>query len=309
MKQTEELPGRWLELRLYAARAGLGPALGWLGGAFASGGPLAFWPHTGHLLLGLFVCSALWGRLWTISAWMPNLRPPAPRPQRAKPAPKLPYTVPGSLSAQWSQWLGRLWRDLQTMGGEQRRWLVETALLAALLLLLAALWGLPALLAGLAGLALLALNGLLRERPAARFLLRALGGLAWPWWLGHAAWKPLSLESLLLSLLWGLAYAAWADLHDEITTAQQAGAVSGLNHPLLRRCLLQADLAQGAVLTFFLLAGRPLVGAALAFALLAQGLLQAGLLRGRQWTALARRTWPFAAAGLILGGMVLGGWL
>ena len=315
MRTGDDLPGRWIEARLLPAPtgAGLGPALGWLAGVLAAGGPLWPWPYLGRLLLGLFLTGAVWGRLWILfgeeaaSADNPSHGSPSPGerhpaepaepPEQGEPTSlpfRLPYTIPGSLSAEWAAALARAWARLREAVERRRPWLLEALGLTALLLLVGSLWGRLSLLTAAAGLALLLLRRLLRGRPAAVSLLRACGGLAWPWWLGHTAWGPLAPGSLLLSLLWGVAYAGWA----ETARVRAAG-----------RPLLWTDLAQGATLAFFLLAGRPVVGGVLAFTLLGQVLLQAGLRRAGREEAIASRTWLLAAAGMLLSAVALGGWL
>ena len=51
------------------------------------------------------------------------------------------------------------------------------------------------------------------------------------------------------------------------------------------------------------------VGGIVAFALLGQVLVQAGLDRVGRGREIAGWTWPFAAAGVILTGLSLGGWV
>jgi hypothetical protein len=163
---------------------------------------------------------------------------------------------------------------------------------SALLMLVAGLWGRRPFIIAVIGLALLCLRWFARGRPAAASTLRILGGLALPWWLGHGTWAPLTGESLLLSLLWGLAYTSWAALEETRTWTP----------------LLWVDLAQAGVAVFFLLFGQPVVGSVIAFALLGQVLLQIGLWRKGRWDRVSRQTWPFAAVGLLLSGLALGGW-
>ncbi|MGC9024698.1 MAG: hypothetical protein ACP5NB_07715 [Chloroflexia bacterium] len=298
MSTEEGLPGRWVEMRLFPAwrGAGLGPALGWLAGALSSGGPFWRWPYPAWLLLGLFLCTALWGRLWARMGEKPDPFVAGPRPaQEGRPHFLLPYTVPGSLSASWEEALRRvlslLRRRLASPGGD----LLEVFGLVLLLLLAAGLFGERALLMAVAGLALLGLRRLVRGRPAATALLLPLAGMSWPWWLGQVLWAWLDGVSLLLSLLWGLAYAGWARSQDP--------SAAGRPH------LLETDLPQAAVLSFFFLSARPIPGAMLTLLLLGQVLLQARLLRSGRREELAPRTWPLAAAGVLLTGLTLGGWL
>jgi len=294
----EGLPGRWLEIHLFPALrgAGLGPALGWLAGALSSGEPLWRWPGPAWLLLGLFLCTAVWGRLWARSGEPPDPLTAGPRPaQEGHPRYLLPYTVPGSLSATWENALRRLWAGLRhRLTAPGSAW-VEVGGLALLLLTLAALWGTRPWVAAVAGLALLALRRLGRGRPAAAALLLPLAGMAWPWWLGRVLRGALDPSSLLLSLLWGISYAGWAGCRDP----SAAG----------RPRLLAADLPQFAALSFFFLSGHLLSGAVLTLLLLGQVLIQAFLLRAGRPNEIAGRTWPLAAAGVLLSGLALGGWL
>lgn len=293
----ENLPGRWVDLQLTPAMggAGLGPALGWLGGALASGQALWVWPAPAWCLLGLFLVTAVWGRLWARAGGALRVQPAGPSPaQPSEGGSALPYTVPGSLSARGSAALRRAWAVLRAVLTTPGSGWAEMAGLGALLLLGAGLRGLDALLVALAGLALLGLRRLTRGRPAVQILLAVLGGMAWPWWLGHTAWAALGGESLLISMLWGTAYVGWARLG-------QAGAAG--------RPLLATDAAQGAMVLFFLLGGRPVVGAFLALALLGQILVQAALWRAGRRQEAPARTWPLAAAGTILSGLACGGWI
>ncbi len=294
----EGLPGRWIEVHLFLAfrGAGLGPALGWLAGALSSGQPLWRWPSPAWLLLGLFLCTAVWGRLWARWGEGPDPLTAGPRPaQEGRPRFLLPYTVPGSLSASWEEALRRFWTHVRhqlTVPGSS---LVEAGGLFLLLLALAGLWGWhPLVVAGI-GLALLGLRRRVRGRPAATALLLPLAGMAWPWWLGQTTWATLDGPSLLLSLLWGLAYAGWSRWSDP----SAAG----------RPPLLETDLPQCAVLSFLFLSARPLSGAVLTLLLFGQVLLQARLLRDGRRDEIAGRTWLPAAAGVLLSGLALGGWI
>ncbi len=298
MGTDESLPGRWMEMQLFPAPrgAGLGPALGWLAGGLSSGQSLWTWPSPAWLFLGLFLCTAVWGRLWARAGGAPDPFAAGPRPaQEGRPRYLLPYTVPGSLSASWEEVLRRFWADLRhrlTLPGSS---LVETGGLILLLLALTGLWGWrPLAVAGI-GLALLGLRRLTRGRPAATALLLPLAGMAWPWWLGQATWAALDVPSLLLSLLWGLVYAGWSRWPDP----------SAASRPLS----LETNLPQCAVLSFFFLSSRPLSGAILTLLLLGQVLLQARLLRIGRREEIAGRTWLPAAAGVLLSGLALGGWI
>jgi hypothetical protein len=312
MPSRESLPGRWADLRFTPAEEtiGLGPAMGVLAGALASGGPVWNWPHLGYLLLSAVVIGSAWGRLWTLAYEVVAPVRPAHAmgtPQELPPA--LPFTEPGSLSARLRQALGRLWQRVQylfRMRGD--RW-IELWSLLALLLIVAGLWGPASFLAGGIGVALLTLRYLVRGRPPALALLRILAGITWPWWLGHAAWSRLTGASLLVSLLWGVAYAGWAEL-----VAERAGNDS-FGRPVLQpvapsaRALVWGDVAQGGVVLFLLLAGHTIAGGIVALLLLGQVLLQSALARAGRWGEIARRTWLLAGAGIVLSGLVLGGWL
>jgi len=312
MNTRESLPGRWVDLRftLSDETVGLGPAVGWLAGALASGGPVWTWPHLGYLLLSLLLVGSAWGRLWVLAYEVAApVRPAGALGEADGPSPALPYTEPGSLSAWFSRalaWLGNRVRHLYRIRGD--RW-IELWCLLAVLLVVSSLWGRQAFLAAWIGVALLALRYLSRGRPLALALLRVVAGVTWPWWAGHVAWAPLTGPSLLVSMLWGVAYAGWAEL-----VAEQAGN-DNFGRPIFRpvppngRALVCGDLAQAAVALYMLLSGEPVVGGGLALLLLGQVLLQAGLVRAGRWDEVARRTWPLAAAGIVLSGLVLGGWL
>src|SRR4030042_4620806 len=98
MTTRESLPGGRLDLRLAPAgeTTGLGPALGWLAGALASGGPVWAWPQLGYLLLGMLLIGSTWGRLWALAYEVGALgRPARTRDQPEDTLPVLPYTEPG----------------------------------------------------------------------------------------------------------------------------------------------------------------------------------------------------------------------
>ncbi len=298
MRMNDGLPGRWIEMQLFPALrgAGLGPALGWLAGALASGQPLWTWPSPAWLFLGLFLCTAAWGRLWARSGQAADPFTAGPRPaQEGHPRFLLPYTVPGSLSASWEEALRRLWANVRCRLMAPESGMVETGGLVLLLLVVAGLWGWrPLVVAGI-GLALLLLRRLVRGRPAATPLLLPLAGMAWPWWLGQSTWAVLDAPSLLLSLLWGLSYAGWA----RWTDPSAAG----------RPPFLETNLPQCAILAFLFFSAHPISGAILTLLLLGQVLLQIRLLRAGRREEIAGRTWLPAAAGVILSGLVLGGWI
>lgn len=312
MSARESLPGRWFDLRSVPAEEtiGLGPAVGVLAGALASGGPVWSWPHAGYLLLSLLVIGSAWGRLWTLAYEVAApVRPAGTMGEAVELPPALPFTAPGSPSARLRQALGRLGRRAQhlfRMRGD--RW-IELGGLLALLLIVSALGGQDALLAGGVGVALLALRYLARGRPLALAALRVLAGVTWPWWIGHVAWRPLTAESLLLSMAWGIAYAGWAEL-----VAERSGS-DNFGRPILRsvapnaRALVWGDMAQGAVALGMLLAGHLLAGSAIVLLLLGQVLLQSTLARAGRWSEIPRWTWLPAATGIVLSGLVLGAWL
>lgn len=312
MPSRESLPGRWSDLRFTPAdeTIGLGPAVGVLAGALASGGAVWSWPHLGYLLLSLLVIGPVWGRLWALAYKV--AAPVQPAHTMGTPVelpPALPFTEPGSLSARLRRAFGRLWlraQHLFRMRGD--RW-VELWSLLALLLVVSGLWGRASFLAGGVGVALLALRFLARGRPLALALLRVVAGVTWPWWMGHVAWSPLTGPSLLLSVLWGVAYAGWAELVAERVASDNFGRLVTRPVSPSVRALVWGDLAQGSVMLYLLLAGHTIAGGILALLLLGQVLLQAALARAGRWGEIARRTWLLAAAGIVLSGLVLGGWL
>jgi hypothetical protein len=308
----ESLPGRWADLRFTPAEEtiGLGPAVGVLAGALASGEAVWSPPHLGYLLLSLLVIGSVWGRLWALAYEVAApVRPAHTMGSPEELPPALPFTEPGSLSARLRRATGWLWLRLQhlfRMRGD--RW-IELWSLLALLLIVASLPGLESFLAGGIGVALLALRYLARGRPRALALLRVLAGVTWPWWIGHVAWSPLAGNSLLVSVLWGVAYAGWAELVAERTGSDNFGQPVFRPVSPSRRALIWGDLAQGGVVLYLLLAGHTIAGGIVALLLLGEVLLQTTLARAGRWGEIARRTWPLAAAGIVLSGLVLGGWL
>lgn len=312
MSTRESLPGRWVDLRLMPVgeTVGLGPALGLLAGALASGAPVWAWPALGYLLLNVLLIGPTWGRLWSLAGEVAAPLPPAGAGTISRETPlALPYTVAGSLSAKLSSALTRFWFYLRrTFGVRGVSWL-EAGILLAILVVVAGLGGGRSFLAVWVGVALLILRFLVRGRPLALGLLRVVAGLAWPWWLGHVAWASLGGPSLLVSTLWGVAYTGWADLASVRAGSGDLGrAAAGPARPNVP-ALVCVDLAQGAVMLFLLLFGAPVAAGVLALLLLGQVLLQAGLVRAGRWGEVARRTWPLAAAGMLLTGLVIGGWV
>lgn len=312
MPSRESLPGRWSDLRFTPAAGmmGLGPAVGVLAGALASGGPLGSWPDLGYLLLSLVVIGSAWGRLWTLAYEVAApLRPASAMGEPQTLPSTLPFTEPGSLSARLRCALAGLGQRAQYLLRRRGdRW-IELGRLLALLLIVSGLGGPAAFLAGWIGVALLALRCLARGRPLALAALRVLAGVAWPWWIGHVAWNQLTGASLLVSMSWGAAYVGWAELVAECSGSDNLGRP--IWQPVLpnARALIWGDLAQGAVVLFLLLTDHTVVGGIAALLLLGQVLLQAALTRAGRWDEIARRTWLLAAASMVLSGLVLGGWL
>lgn len=280
------------EIRLALTPAGAAAALAWLAGAAASGGSFPRGREIVGLALGGLLIGTVWFRL--VQHGLAPSAASSRAPQRRLPAisiPCLPYTQPDSLSASCTRTLRNAFLQLQAT--LRRGTAPERGFLLAVWLLACALLGHRPLVACAAGLALLGLLRLARPHRGARPFLAGIALVAWPWWLGHSWRAPLSLPSLGLGLLWGIAAGAWLALLNRDTPQK---AVLGFLLPQ----------AAGVLLILF---SRPFWGAFLAFALLGQSLPLARPSPNASPAPSSRIVSLWAAVSLLSSGLALGGWL
>jgi hypothetical protein len=190
----------------------LGPAWGALCGLVASG---AFRFEATHLLIAAFVFGLAdwaWPAAWTTGVRTDWLAPAA-RWRDVEPrssALRLPYLQGNSPADRGLRWGARLAAWVRfvfaPMVGPSALSLF-VAVVAAVVLSLAVGW--RAWLLTLAALALVGIGALRAWRTAADSdRLRSIVYGTWPWWLGHAAFAPLTIESAALGVLFGFTFQA-----------------------------------------------------------------------------------------------------
>jgi len=190
----------------------LGPAWAVLCGIVASA---AFTLDAQNLLMAalvFIVADWAWPALWTTSVRTDWRAPLAHWP--ALPAPThslwLPYLQPDSPGDRMLAWLARLrvwWRSIFSPLAGMSLASIVAALSIGLVLSTAIGWRALALTS-----AVVALTGMGSLRGLRTGLdpdgLRALVYGVLPWWLGHAAFAPLTAESAVLGVLFGAAYGS-----------------------------------------------------------------------------------------------------
>ncbi len=211
--------------------AWLGPAWAALCGLIASA---TFSFDAPDLLVAAFVfilADWAWPALWTTCVRTDWLAPIGHWPNTPAPARSIqvPYLQPGSPGDRWLTWAARAgawWRSFfAPMAGAS-----ATSALAALAigLALSAAIGWRALALTLAVVALTGVGALRALRTGLDSdWLRSIVYGALPWWLGHAAFAPLTAESAGISVLFGLAYRALMNT----TQADRAPSPAGLIAP------------------------------------------------------------------------------
>lgn len=273
-----------------------GTLVAWLAGVAASG-IAPGWADLGRLLLGILLISTIWSRLLEC-ARSPTAPPKNPKryPRGTSPSNRLwqlPYTQPGSLSAACSRTLRTIFQRVRIALSHPDSRTPEAAWLVLTLLAACALLGHLPVVALAAGLALLGLLRLAPHHTGLRAVVQGLCLLSWPWWLGHTSYAPLDPLSLLSSLLWGLAASGAMGLQGSETLPQAAA----------RFLIPQACLA--VLLAPF----GPIAGTLLAFLVFGQWLRVVYLPLGGSLPRMDRPLSPWAAIGLLLSGMAIGGWL
>ncbi len=243
------------------------------------------------LMLVLLLAELGWGSLWdmaTHSRWMQLLGEGWP-PQRAVPAPRLPYTRPGSPAGRLSDGLGRLaawWRETgwPTFGGALIGSLAAAVLVVVLSLLLSdAMRLLNAALIALVGLGLWQ-----RQRGREPLLGGALVSVGLGWLAGHVAFAPMGGPSLLVALLFSL--SLWGAMR------LKQGR---------RGALWLLDGGQMGVVAVLAASEQPLAAFAVGMLLLGQAALQPGLAAGVDRGQVLGRTWPWFMAAMLVAALAL----
>jgi hypothetical protein len=291
----QPMSGHWVGLRGRLAR----PFWGWLGGWAVLCGALASnrlqWDGAAllNLVLVLLLVELAWGSFWDLAVSTARLRPLAdgwPPRQPASPA-TLPYTQPHAPAGRLARWLGRLigwWRDaFWPAAGPALLGLLAAAILALVLALflpdrLRPLYGALVALAGL---------GLIQSRRDRQPLaVEALVRVGLGWLAGHAAFAGVGAASWVLALSFAL--AAWGNLR------VAAGLPRGL-------WLLNAGQAIGVVALLIL--KQPLAASLAGLVLFGQVAMQPSLRYGGTpaHITVARRTWPWLMAAMLLAGWAL----
>ena len=243
------------------------------------------------LMLVLLLIELGWGSLWdlaTRSRWMQVLAEGWP-PQQAVPAPRLPYTRPGTPAGRLSDGLGRLvawWRETgwPASGGALIGAAAAALLVAALSLLLSdTLRLLNAALIALVGLGLWQ-----RQRGGEPLLGGALVSVGLSWLAGHVAFAPMGGPSLLVALLFSL--SLWGAMR---LKQDRRGA------------LWLLDGGQIGVVVILAASREPLAAFAVGLLLLGQVALQPGLAAGADRGQVLRRTWSWFMAAMLVAALAL----
>lgn len=198
-------------------------------GAFSFGGP--------HALLAAFVfilADWAWPAIWTTGV-RTDWRAPAAHWRDAAPldpgdAIRLPYFQPGSPGSRLLDglsWARSWWRAaLAPIAGVSVTSGIA-ALIVGLVLSAAIGWRALALTAGVLALTGLGVLRALRAGIDSDGLRSTVYGTL-AWWLGHAAFAPLTIESAGFAVLFGLTYWAWMDSGDRAPSPIGLAAPQGI---------------------------------------------------------------------------------
>ncbi len=253
-----------LEVRSARSRTWLGPAWAVLCGAVASGGLELDWHTIVALLLAVLLADSLLGSIWPVVDSDLRVAGGAPtgNPGSKTPAPPLPYTLPGSASARFFEFLGKRtawWRS--TVWPQKGNLVLGLAFNSLLALLVSALLGGGALLLTAIALALAGYRLVLRRsREGVSLALGScfLAGL--PWLLGYATFRDLgsvgselgvTVEALAMAAIYALAYHSYQVLSTEGLSS--GAALLNLAHVTAAAMLVvvkQPILAGGVALLF-----------------------------------------------------------
>ena len=243
------------------------------------------------LALALLLAELAWGGLWDLAASVDWFRPLAEGWPPAQPASwrGLPYTQPGSPGGRLVRWLNRLvgwWRtSFWPAAGPA---LLGVGVAAALAVVLNRL--LPGRLRPLnaAWLALVGLALAQRCRGKDPLAGQALAQVGLGWLAGHLAFAEMTLVSLFLAL--GVTAAALGTFK---LAADQRRGLALLNSGQIAVAALLAALQQ------------PLAAGALGLLLFGQIVLQPALRLGADPVAVARRSWPWLLAAMLVAALAL----
>jgi hypothetical protein len=258
--QPVEAIGPSLHLGAFNATRGtrLGPAWAALCGVIAS---TTFAFNGASLLLVAFIlilADWVWPALWTMLVRTDWRAPIArwPETPTAPHAVRLPYLRSGSPGDRWLAWAARVrlwWRSSLMPMTDVSVPSSIAALSIALVLSIAAGWRALALTLAMLALTLIGMLRALRFRYDSDGLRAMVYGTL-PWWLGHAAFASLTLESAGLGLLFGWAYrglmaqSAWPGLLMPQIAA--ATILFGGAQPEAALIVLIAVVAQAALRSF-----------------------------------------------------------
>jgi len=236
----------------------LGPGWSALCGVIASG---AFAFDASNLLLVAFVLILVdwtWPALWTMVVRTDWLAPIARWPETPIIAHSmhLPYLRSGSPGDRLLSWLARVrlwWRSfLMPMTDVSVPSSVATFLIA-IVISVAIGWRALALTFAMLALTLLGVLRALRLRYDSNGLRAMVYGTL-PWWLGHVAFAPLTLESASIGLMFGLAYRGLMADHNWpgliMPQVAVAAILFGGYQPEAAFVILIAVVAQGALRSF-----------------------------------------------------------
>ncbi|NIN69751.1 MAG: hypothetical protein GTO63_34720 [Anaerolineae bacterium] len=242
----------------------MGPAWAVLCGAVASGALELDWHTVVTLPLAVLLADSLLGSVWSVVNSDLRVAEGAPtgNPGRKTPVPSLPYTLPGSASARFFEFLSKRmawWRS--TVWPQKGNLVLGLAFNSLLALLVSALLGgVPVLLTAIA-LALAGCRLVLRSsREGVRLALGScfLAGL--PWLLGYTSFGDLgslgsepgvTVEALAMAAIYALAYHSYQVLSAEGLSG--GAALLNLAHVTAAAMLVvvkQPILAGGVALLF-----------------------------------------------------------
>jgi hypothetical protein len=243
------------------------------------------------LALTLLLAELAWGGLWDLAAGIDWFRPLAEGWPPVQPASwrGLPYTQPGSPGGRLVRWLNRLvgwWRtSFWPAAGPALLGVGVAAALAVVLNLLlpGRLRPLNAALVALAGLALAQ-----RCRGKDPLAGQALVQVGLGWLAGHLAFAEMTPVSLFLAL--GFAAAVLGAFKVEAGQRRGLGLLNG---------------GQIAIAALLAALQQPLAAGGLGLLLFGQIVLQPALRLGADPAPVARRTWPWLLATMLIAALAL----
>ncbi len=285
------------QVRSAGSRTWFGPAWAVICGAVASGALELDWRAALTLLLAVVLADLLLGSVWSLFApdvWSTDSKPSG-NPAKKAASPALPYTLPGSASARFSEFLGQRSAWWRSAVWPQKGYLVLSVACTSLLaLLVSALLGGGTLLMTVVALAIAGLGLVLRRsREGIGLALGScfLGGL--PWLLGYTTFRDLGsvageprvmAKALAMAAIYALAFHSYQLLGRERLSAGAA--------------LL--SLAQAAAAAMLVAIKQPILAGGVGLLLLPQLLLQPALLATGDALGYLRRAQAATMAAMML---------